>query len=334
LSDLWLAVDGGQTATIAIVAGIDGTIRGVGRGGPIRHHTESRADVDARTAIKAAVGDAIAGIAGEETVVCCCLSLTGSTVIAESAVRELLPETHTLVLASDALAALATGTLGSGGIGLIAGTGVVAVAKGRSGGPIRRGGWGWLLGDEGGGFWIGLQGLRAAARHLDGTGPRTTLAQVLPASLRQIDMHGVREHMNRLDLDRAEVASLARDVDSIADGGDAVAISILDEASRRLSSLVLATIEGAAFLEPDERVVVGSGGVLQSSRVVASLSRILADEVPEYRFVLPGAAPVVGAWYLALRDHGMTITEATRARIVADGADLELLRKTDVMARS
>jgi N-acetylglucosamine kinase-like BadF-type ATPase len=327
VSDLWLAVDGGQSATIALVAAADGTIRGVGRGGPIRHHTEVRADDDARHAIGAAVGEAIAGVRDGDTIVCGCLALTGSDTVAEATVRKLLPGVHTLVLESDALAALATGTLGAGGIGLIAGTGAVAVAQGRRGGPIRRGGWGWLLGDEGSGFWIGLEGLRAAARHVDGTGPQTTLTANLPARLRQIDIHAVAGLLTGQGLERAQVAALTEDVIAIADDGDAVAITILDEAAHRLSSLVLATIQAARFLEPDERVVVGSGGVLRARRVVTSLTQILAEGAAEYRFMVPDIPPVIGAFYLGLRDHGLPIPEGTRTRIVEQGAAWQLGRK-------
>jgi glucosamine kinase len=328
VSELWLAVDGGQTATIAIVAAADGTILGVGRGGPIRHHTEIGADHDARRAMKAAVGGAMGGVTDGDTIACCCLALTGSDAVAEATVRELLPGAHTLVLESDALAALATGTLGSGGIGLIAGTGTVAVAQGRRGGPIRRGGWGWLLGDEGGGFWIGLEGLRAAARHLDGSGPATGLAAALPGRLGQPGMAGVAELLTGQGLDRARVAGLTEYIAAAADRGDPVAESILDEAVARLGSMVEATIAAALFLEPDERIVVGSGGVLRITRVVAGLRQRLTNTVPEYRFVVPDIPPVIGAFYLALRDHGFEVSEATRSRIVEQAAARDLGRKT------
>jgi N-acetylglucosamine kinase-like BadF-type ATPase len=232
-----------------------------------------------------------------------------------------------VVLESDALAALATVTLGGGGIGLIAGTGTVAVAQGRRGGPIRRGGWGWLLGDEGGGFWIGLEALRAAARHVDGTGPTTSLTTTLPGRLRQVDMHGVAELLTGQGLERAQVAALTEDVAAIADNGDGVAGSILDEAARRLSSLLVATIGAAPFLETDERIVVGSGGVLRIPRVVAGLGQHLAMDVSDYRLVVPDLPPVIGAYYLGLRDHGIPIPEATRIRIVEQGIALQVDRK-------
>jgi glucosamine kinase len=327
VTDLWLAVDGGQTATIAMVAAADGTIRGVGRGGPIRHHAEIGADGDARRAVGAAVGEAVAEVGDGDTIVCCCLSLTGSDAVAEATVRELVPGAHTVVLESDALAALATATLGGGGIGLIAGTGAVAVAQGRRGGPIRRGGWGWLLGDEGGGFWIGLEALRAAAHHLDGTGPATALTDVLPARLGQTDMHAVGEFVTGQRLERARVAALTEDVAALADGGDAVAGSILDDAAGRLSALLLAAIDAAAFLDPDEHLVVAGGGVMRIGRVVSRLRGLLADGASGYRLVVPDVPPVIGAWYLALREHGIDVSEATRARIVEEGITWELGRK-------
>jgi glucosamine kinase len=323
--DLWLAVDGGQSATVAIVATVDGTIRGVGRGGPIRHHTEMGADDDARRAIIDAVGGAIAEIDGG-AVVGACLALTGSDGVAEATVRDLLPGAHIRVLDSDALAALATVTLG-GGIGLIAGTGTVAVAQGRRGGPIRRGGWGWLLGDEGGGFWIGLEALRAAARDLDGTGPQTRLTETLPARLGQTDMAGVTELLTGQRLERAQVASLTVDVVALADGGDPVAVAIIDEAARRLSTLVLATINAAPFLDPDERLVAGCGGVLRAERIVSRLAQGVAEGAPGFRLVAPDVPPVIGAWCLALRDRGLDVPEAVRARMAEQGAALELGRK-------
>jgi glucosamine kinase len=327
VSEVWLFVDGGQTAMIAVAIDADGTIRGVGRGGAIRHHTEVGAPDAALVAVRHAVGDALSDLPEDARVVFVCLSLTGSEDFVVPAVRELVPDARVLVLESDALAALAAGTLGSGGIGLIAGTGTVAVARGRRGGPVRRGGWGWLLGDEGGGFWIGLEALRAAARHVDGTGPPTRLAETLPAALRQSDMHGVSELLSGQGLDRAAVAALTRDVDAIADDGDAVAIAILEAAAHHLAALVLATIEAAPFLEPDERALVAAGGVLRSRIVSGCLAQVLAASAPAFRLIEPSVPPVIGAYYLGLIEHGLPVSDTIHARVVEQSGALRLDEK-------
>ena len=50
---------------------------------------------------------------------------------------------------------------------LIAGTGSVAMARDRKGTLHKVGGWGRLLGDEGSGYWIGLQALKYVVKQLD-----------------------------------------------------------------------------------------------------------------------------------------------------------------------
>ena len=48
-----------------------------------------------------------------------------------------------------------------------------------SGRAARAGGWGYLLGDEGGGFWIGRAALSAVVRQFDGRGPATLLTAMV-----------------------------------------------------------------------------------------------------------------------------------------------------------
>jgi N-acetylglucosamine kinase-like BadF-type ATPase len=50
---------------------------------------------------------------------------------------------------------------------LIAGTGSVAMARDRAGNLHKAGGWGRLLGDEGSGYWIGLQALKYFVKQID-----------------------------------------------------------------------------------------------------------------------------------------------------------------------
>jgi len=57
---------------------------------------------------------------------------------------------------------------GGSGLLLIAGTGSVVIAKKRNGDTIKIGGWGRLLGDEGSGYWIGLQALKYYCHVMDG----------------------------------------------------------------------------------------------------------------------------------------------------------------------
>lgn len=84
-----------------------------------------------------------------------------------------------VAVTDDSEAALLGAFDGAPGIAVIAGTGSIACGRDASGRVLRIGGHGFLLGDEGGGYWIGRECLRAALRAHDGTGPATALGDVV-----------------------------------------------------------------------------------------------------------------------------------------------------------
>lgn len=329
MTGLFLAVDGGQSGTVAVVATADGTIVGVGRGGPIRHHEEHDSEGFVRNALRAAVTQAMRSAPDRGEVATCCLAMTGSGAIAERVIREIVEAERYVMLESDTYAALASGTAGGGGIGLIAGTGTVALAQGRRGDHILLGGWGWLLGDEGGGFWIAMEALRAAVRDVDGTGPHTVLTDELQKILEQPDMRGVYNLVTGQRLDRTGIAALTTSVVSIAEAGDKVAAAILDRAANSLSELVVATVAAAPFLDVDERVVVACGGVLAADGwVLRRLAGLLAELVPGFTLVVPQVPPVIGAYYLALKDAGVPIDDNMLNRVTEQVRSLATLTST------
>lgn len=333
MTDLILAVDGGQTGTVAVLATVDGVIRGVGRGGPIRHHEEPDAERFVRDSFGAAVADAMHGAADSDSVAVSCLAMTGSGAIADRVIRELVEARHYTALESDTLAALASGTAGGGGIGLIAGTGTVAVAHGRRADDVLIGGWGWLLGDEGGGFWIAMEALKAAARDVDGTAPHTHLTAEVAQRLGQPDLRGVYNLVTGQRLDRTAIAALAITVVAVAEAGDPIAAGILDRAADRLADLVAATVAAAPFLDADERLIVPSGGVLHPGGwVLTRLTAQLAVRTPDFRVVVPRVPPVIGAYYLALRLTGAPIDHALRDRMTEQVAALATVTSKTAIA--
>jgi N-acetylglucosamine kinase-like BadF-type ATPase len=135
-------------------------------------------------------------------------------------------------LADDAVTAHAGALSGSAGVSLVAGTGVACLAVTEMGEPRIIGGHGYLLGDEGGAFWIGRRGLGAALRAADGRGARTALTDLTERRFGNLsDLH-VRLH----DADRPvnAIAQFAPDVLDAADANDVVAADIVDEAAREL----------------------------------------------------------------------------------------------------
>ncbi len=147
------------------------------------------------------------------------------------------------------------------GVSVFAGTGVACLAVPEQGVPRIIGGHGYLLGDEGGAFWIGREGLRAALRAGDGRGAQTALSAAAAARFDGLDDLGDRLHSARRPVN--DIAQFAPDVLAIADDGDPVAGRIVDEATTELVLLVGA---GATAVDPDGGPVAAAfGGRLLAS---------------------------------------------------------------------
>ena len=107
---------------------------------------------------------------------------------------------------------------GGPGVLLVVGTGSMAWGKDPSGAEIRVGGWGALLGDEGSGYWLGLEGLRAVARAADDRGPSTVLTRTLLSALHLPDPAAMIPWAARAS--KGEIGALAPLVLKAAETGD------------------------------------------------------------------------------------------------------------------
>ena len=174
--------------------------------------------------------------------------------VAHNVAEEVVVQTDLTVALEDAF--------GEGpGVLLIAGTGSSAFARGPTGATARCGGWGPVIGDEGGGAWIGRRALSVVAAASDGREPETALTGGVLTAL---------EVSEAADLIRwaasatpAMLASLAPVVMNVADSGDLRANSILSMAIEELSLHVRSL---ARQLFADERASVPvalTGGLLK-----------------------------------------------------------------------
>jgi N-acetylglucosamine kinase-like BadF-type ATPase len=208
---------------------------------------------------------------------------------------------HT-VITHDAEAALVGGVGRRLGVVLIVGTGTIAYGVNAQGEARRADGWGYIIGDEGSGLWIGQEGLRAVARAYDDRGPATALEETLLSHLGLADASDLVTLVYSGDFSVPDLAGLAPLVNHAAQAGDSVAQSILQEAGRRLSSTLQAIIGGLNMADAPFEVVL-LGGVLQAQgavrqTVVAALKSI----APRARAIEPRHDAAVGAALLAKQE--------------------------------
>ncbi len=172
---LYLGLDGGGTGCRAVVAD-ELTVLGRGAGGAANSRAVGvmAAWENIDRAVEAALADA--GLDGDaKPLLQACFGLAG---VGRPGDREaFLGRPHpfaSLRLETDVHAAL-VGALG-GRVGsevgavLAAGTGSMVYGHDKNGGRYRVGGWGFPVGDEGGGAWLGLELARAALHAADGRG--------------------------------------------------------------------------------------------------------------------------------------------------------------------
>jgi len=197
---------------------------------------------------------------------------------------------------ADGEVALTTAFARGPGVLLNAGTGSIAYARAPGGEIHRAGGYGWQLGDEGGGYWLGRRALDLAGRAQDGRGEGSTLlARLLAAlGLQQFD-----------DLVRwtatatpAQVAALAPHVLNAAREGEMVAQRAVDEAARELVDLVV--MLGRHFPGAGPVPVAITGGLLvPQSPLTAAFGDRLAALFKRARLVPERIDAAVGALKLA-----------------------------------
>lgn len=187
-----VGLDVGGSHSRAVLAGVDGRTLGTGRagGGNPTVLGAGAAIANIVTALKSALGDV-----DGKLVEACVVGLAGvSTLMADPQAPRVLEQAWAdaglscpVQVVSDVTVSFAAGTPCPDGTLLVSGTGAVA-ARMHDRLPARfRDGYGWLLGDEGSGFWIGRQAARAAIAAADGRQPMAELATAVLAQL--LDQH-------------------------------------------------------------------------------------------------------------------------------------------------
>jgi N-acetylglucosamine kinase-like BadF-type ATPase len=173
-------------------------------------------------------------------------------------------------LADDTVTAHSGALAGEPGVCLVAGTGVACLAVGPQGEPRSFDGHGYLLGDEGGAFWIGRRALRLALRDHDRRlgGSLIELAQ---ARFGTVDGLHIRLHEAKAPVN--EIAQFARDVLDAAHS-DKAADQVIDEAARRLLSTALDAVD--TIHEPTVALALG-GRLLENGTALRNkLDALLA----------------------------------------------------------
>ncbi|HEX6520287.1 MAG TPA: BadF/BadG/BcrA/BcrD ATPase family protein [Streptosporangiaceae bacterium] len=207
-----------------------------------------------------------------------------------------------LVISNDITPLVLDAPAGAGHVVAVCGTGSGFAATDGISPPCRIGGCEYLASDEGSAFDLGLRGLRAAVRALDGRGTGTALTALF-AEQTGTGVPALARELAQTSFPKAPVAALAPLVVRAWQEGDGVAADVVGGAIDELV-LGVSAARKAAGLQPGWRLSA-TGGVMTGS--------------PEFFRCFAAAAARLGAGTVRLLVDPATAILAAITQFTADG---------------
>ncbi len=301
-----IGIDGGATKTTAVLSDLNGKILAQKSSGPANFLIIG-CDKVAKT-----ISDLILDLCNEaevnaQNIEAVCVGLTGAGRESDvekikNAITEYWNSNYSipfkkLIITSDARIALEGAFSGRPGIILIAGTGSIMFGKDRSGALYRVGGFGRYIGDEGGGYSIGRQGLQAVAKSFDGRCSETKLTQLLAERFGIKSAEDLINKVYKENFDFSEVAPL---VIQCAEDGDESCREILRKEAEELV-LHIKAIKDKIRVRTVYIAFIG-GLLSQENYYTKLLRKIILQKVEGVNVILPEHPPAYGAVILAMNE--------------------------------
>jgi N-acetylglucosamine kinase-like BadF-type ATPase len=227
------------------------------------------------------------------------------------------------VLDTDAAAAH-SGAFNLGtGIVLSAGTGAICFAVNDSGERFFADGWGPILGDEGGGYWIGQEALRAVCRAGDGRTPRHSLYSAVLTALNLPDCDALVQWAHSKSTSNEQIAQLSHLVFDLAAAGGQVAIEIRERAIDHLATSTLAVARNVLVREQERAIgapepldisIALRGGLFEDDFFKASVGYTIGERMALLkRDFLP-----LGSWHIVRPQFDASVGAALLAQRALD----------------
>jgi N-acetylglucosamine kinase-like BadF-type ATPase len=297
-----LGIDAGGTKTVCLLAEEGGQVLAEARG------PGANLQAAGELAVEKVLHDVMEEALGDRGVVpaAICLGIAGvdrpdDAAVVRGIMKRIGYKARVLVV-NDALVALEAGAPGQPGVVIISGTGSICYGRNAEGRAARSGGWGYVLGDEGSGYWIGRAALRAVLREADQRGPVTALTPLLLAHFGVARAQGLIHEVYHTTLKPPAIGALAKSVQAAFSEGDAVAIGILRGAADELEASALSVARRLGLVGTGFPFVLAGGIFRAVPWLEQELARRLPVASPRSHVILLDREPAVGAVALAIQD--------------------------------
>lgn len=316
----FLGVEGGGAKTICYLANDKGEIVGRGEAGLSFYH------VGGLEKSIQEIGDAVSrsiASSGKEVleIESACFGLAGidSQIDHDRIYKALVGQgiARNIILENDSVIALMGGTTKDHGVVLIAGVGAISFGINKIGQRKRASGWGYIVGDEGSSYDIGITGIRAALKAYDGRGPKTA---ILPLLKKALGLNSMEELLDKVyyHLGRAEIAALGNLVFQAVLIGDEVAQRIIIKAGDELGQCIDAVITSLGLTQEEMEIpLVGEVFANEGAELLVDvIKEKVLSAAPKAKIIEPQFEPAVGAvmWALTHSQIELDVTVLTNLK--------------------
>ena len=186
---------------------------------------------------------------------------------------------------------------------VISGTGSMAAGRLADGEIIHTGGWGYILGDEGSGYAMALDAIKAGICASEGSSQPTSLTQAVLDHFKISDMQELIDIFYDPPLPRSEIAKFAPVFMDCVKNADQAATEILKYHAKKLADTV-----SALLVRMPEGTPLGlwGGVMINCTEFRDEFSSRIKQKFPATKIFIPEYAPEYGAVFAAMKSDGGT----------------------------
>lgn len=165
------------------------------------------------------------------------------------------------------------------------------------------GGWGYYLGDDGSGTWIGRKAVRSLLRVLSGIEPASLLHEMMKEETDVSTENDVFDLIYKQPSIASYIGTFCKTVNAAASRGDLTAVGILREAGEELAGQTCDMMEKHCL--PGNMQLCVTGSVFRHCDIMReSFLKMLREEHPDIRYYPPLFSPVIGGMIWCLLKNG------------------------------
>lgn len=300
----YLGIDGGGTKTVAVVCDEEGTLVSQFVGKSINFNAIGTDT--ARKNLKATVDGALEGknikLSG---------AFIGMPALSERADEALtaklcggIIDCPKITMDSDVYIGLEAMKTNGAAAMVVSGTGSMAVGRLDGGTVIHTGGWGYILGDEGSGYAIALDGIKAAICGAEESAEKTALTQKVLEHFKINDILSLIDIFYDPPLSNSEIAKFAPLVFECSQNGDKVANGIIKAHAKLLANTVSALLKKMPCGTP---LGLWGGIMINCDEFRNEFTALIKEKHPETETGILKYPPEYGAVFATMKEDGIDI---------------------------